>query len=71
MHDWLRTFHGANVTFPAPEIAIKVVLSLALGLLFGFEREWSNKDIGARTFAMTALLGLLGSLLGPAELLLA
>jgi uncharacterized membrane protein (DUF4010 family) len=39
------------------------------GLLVGFEREWSNKDIGARTFAMTALLGLLGSLLGP-ELLL-
>ena len=71
MHDWLRAFHGANVTFPASEIAIKVVLSLALGLLVGFEREWSNKDIGARTFAMTALLGLLGSLLGPAELLLA
>ena len=71
MHDWLRAFHGANVIFPAAEIAIKVVLSLALGLLVGFEREWSNKDIGARTFAMTALLGLLGSLLGPAELLLA
>ena len=71
MHDWLRAFHAPNVTFPASEIAIKVVLSLALGLLVGFEREWSNKDIGARTFAMTALLGLLGSLLGPAELLLA
>jgi hypothetical protein len=47
-----------------------VALTLALGLLVGFEREWSNKDTGARTFAMTALLGLLGSLLGPNLLLL-
>jgi uncharacterized membrane protein (DUF4010 family) len=71
MQDWLRAFHGANEPFPAMEIAIKVSLTLALGLLVGFEREWSNKDTGARTFAMTALLGLLGSMLGPALLLLA
>jgi uncharacterized membrane protein (DUF4010 family) len=51
-------------------MAIKVAITLALGLLVGFEREWSNKDTGARTFAMTALLGLLGSLLGPNLLLL-
>jgi uncharacterized membrane protein (DUF4010 family) len=51
-------------------MAIKVAVTLALGLLVGFEREWSNKDTGARTFAMTALLGLLGSLLGPNLLLL-
>jgi uncharacterized membrane protein (DUF4010 family) len=61
MQNWLNTFHGANTAFPALEIAAKVALALALGLLVGFEREWSNKDIGARTFAMTALLGLLGS----------
>jgi uncharacterized membrane protein (DUF4010 family) len=36
----------------------------------GFEREWSNKDLGVRTFAMTALLGLLGTLLGPPLLIL-
>lgn len=70
MHDWLRLLHGSNPPFPVREIAIKVVLTLALGLLVGFEREWSNKDTGARTFAMTALLGLLGSLLGPNLLLL-
>jgi uncharacterized membrane protein (DUF4010 family) len=70
MQDWLRAFHGANAPFPALEIAIKVALTLALGLLVGFEREWSNKDIGVRTFAMTALLGLLGSILGPEALLL-
>jgi hypothetical protein len=43
MHDWLRTFHGANISFPASGIAVKVALTLALGLLVGFEREWSNK----------------------------
>lgn len=70
MNDWLRLLHGSNPPFPVREIAIKVVLALVLGLLVGFEREWSNKDTGARTFAMTALLGLLGSLLGPNLLLL-
>ena len=52
MQDWLKTFHGANPPFPAVEIAVKAALALALGLLVGFEREWSNKDIGVRTFAM-------------------
>src|ERR1700728_4737160 len=69
MEDWLRTFHGANEPFPAVEIAVKAAIALALGLLVGFEREWSNKDIGVRTFAMTALLGLLATLLGPSLLL--
>jgi uncharacterized membrane protein (DUF4010 family) len=69
MQDWLKTFHGANQAFPAVEIAVKAAVALALGLLVGFEREWSNKDIGVRTFAMTALLGLLASLLGPSLLL--
>jgi len=54
MQDWLKTFHGANQAFPAIEIAVKAAVALALGLLVGFEREWSNKDIGVRTFAMTA-----------------
>jgi uncharacterized membrane protein (DUF4010 family) len=71
MHDWLITFHGASPPFPALEVTVKVAVTLALGLLVGFEREWSNKDIGVRTFAMTALLGLLGFLLGPPLLLLA
>lgn len=69
MQDWLKTFHGANQAFPAIEIAVKAAVALALGLLVGFEREWSNKDIGVRTFAMTALLGLLATLLGPSLLL--
>jgi uncharacterized membrane protein (DUF4010 family) len=69
MHDWLKAFHGANQAFPVVEIAVKAAVALALGLLVGFEREWSNKDIGVRTFAMTALLGLLATLLGPSLLL--
>ena len=63
MQDWLKAFHGANPIFPATEIAVKIGITVAVGLMVGFEREWSNKDIGARTFAMAALLGLLGSLL--------
>jgi uncharacterized membrane protein (DUF4010 family) len=70
MQDWLRDFHGTNPPFLPLEIALKVAITLALGLLVGFEREWSNKGIGARTFAIVALLGLLGSLLGPAATLL-
>ena len=70
MQDWLKDFHGANQPFPAMEIAVKAAVALALGLLVGLEREWSNKDIGARTFAMTALIGLLGAMLGTPLLLL-
>jgi uncharacterized membrane protein (DUF4010 family) len=70
MQDWLRTFHGQTSPFPVLDIAVKIAVTLALGLLVGFEREWSNKDIGARTFAMASLLGLLGSLLGPGAVLI-
>jgi uncharacterized membrane protein (DUF4010 family) len=34
-------------------------------MLAGMEREWSNKDVGIRTFAIVALLGMLASLIGP------
>src|SRR5579884_3738872 len=50
----------ASVKFPAIQIAITVGIGLAVGL----EREWAHKDIGVRTFAITALFGLLGVLLG-------
>lgn len=46
-------------------VAVKAAVALAIGLLVGFEREWANKDIGVRTFALTSLLGLLASLAGP------
>lgn len=43
--------------FPPAEVAAKIAVSLGIGLLVGIEREWSNKDLGIRTFALTALLG--------------
>jgi len=45
------------------EVATKLALSLGVGLFAGFEREWSRKDVGVRTFALTALLGTLSSLI--------
>jgi uncharacterized membrane protein (DUF4010 family) len=48
--------------FPPSEVAAKIAVSLGIGLLVGIEREWSNKDLGIRTFALTSLLGMLGSL---------
>jgi uncharacterized membrane protein (DUF4010 family) len=50
---------------PATEVAAKLAVSLGVGLLVGIEREWSNKDLGARTFALTALLGTVATLFGP------
>jgi uncharacterized membrane protein (DUF4010 family) len=44
------------------DVATKLAVSLGVGLFAGFEREWSRKDVGVRTFALTALLGTLSSL---------
>jgi uncharacterized membrane protein (DUF4010 family) len=51
--------------FPPSEVATKIAVSLGIGLLVGIEREWSNKDLGARTFALTALLGTISALFQP------
>jgi uncharacterized membrane protein (DUF4010 family) len=48
--------------FPPSEVAAKIAVSLGIGLLVGIEREWSNKDLGIRTFALISLLGMIGSL---------
>src|ERR1700691_5291613 len=53
------------VRFPPSEVASRMGVSLGIGLLVGIEREWSNKDLGARTFALTALLGMISTLFGP------
>ena len=57
--------------FPPPEVAVKIVIALGVGFLVGLEREWAHKDVGVRTFAVTSLLGMLGSLLGNEFALLA
>ncbi|HVW08542.1 MAG TPA: DUF4010 domain-containing protein [Bryobacteraceae bacterium] len=48
---------------PPKEIAVKMAITLGIGLLVGFEREWSHKDLGVRTFAIIALLGTLAALI--------
>ncbi len=51
--------------FPPSEVATKIAISLGIGLLVGIEREWSNKDLGTRTFALASLLGAISVLLAP------
>ncbi|HKT49611.1 MAG TPA: DUF4010 domain-containing protein [Candidatus Angelobacter sp.] len=41
-----------------------MAVSVGIGMLVGMEREWSNKDVGIRTFAIVALLGMLASTVG-------
>jgi uncharacterized membrane protein (DUF4010 family) len=51
--------------FPPVEISIKLAIAVGIGMLVGLEREWSQKDLGTRTFAITAMAGALGVLAGP------
>jgi uncharacterized membrane protein (DUF4010 family) len=48
------------------DMAVKIAVSIGAGLLVGLEREWAQKEVGVRTFAITALTGTLASILGPA-----
>ncbi|MGB8986256.1 MAG: DUF4010 domain-containing protein [Candidatus Sulfotelmatobacter sp.] len=49
--------------FPASPIALRMAVAVGIGMLVGMEREWSNKDVGVRSFAIVALLGMLASAL--------
>jgi uncharacterized membrane protein (DUF4010 family) len=53
------------IRFPPAEVAAKIAVSLGIGLPVGIETEWSNKDLGVRTFALTALLGTTAALFAP------
>ena len=52
-----------KMIFPPIEVATKTAIALGIGLLVGLEREWSQKDLGVRTFSITALLGCLSVLI--------
>lgn len=56
------TFQEAT-QFPPNTVAIKIAMALAVGMLVGFERESASKDVGIRTFGLTALLGALSVLI--------
>jgi hypothetical protein len=51
--------------FPPLEVAAQIAISLGIGLLVRIGRERSNQDLGGRTFALTALLGMAAALFGP------
>ncbi len=53
-----------SMRFPATPIAVKMAVAVGIGMLVGMEREWSNKDVGVRSFAIVALLGMLASVIG-------
>lgn len=52
-------------TFPPVDISIKLAITIGIGMLVGLEREWSQKDLGVRTFAIVAMAGTLSFLGGP------
>ena len=70
MNDWLNQLHGASAALPAAVTAVKLAIALAIGLLIGFERQWSHKDFGVRTFTLTALLGALTALISAPAMLM-
>src|ERR1700691_281707 len=49
--------------FPVSPTALKMAIAVGIGMLVGMEREWSNKDVGVRSFAIVALLGMLASVI--------
>ncbi|MGA8442849.1 MAG: DUF4010 domain-containing protein [Candidatus Sulfotelmatobacter sp.] len=51
--------------FSATPIALKMAVAIGIGMLAGMEREWSNKEVGIRSFAIVSLLGMLASVIGP------
>jgi uncharacterized membrane protein (DUF4010 family) len=51
-------------TFPPTEVSTRLALAVGVGMVIGFEREWSHKDFGTRTFAIASVFGMLCGLLG-------
>jgi uncharacterized membrane protein (DUF4010 family) len=69
MTSWLDLIHGSSTAFPPTVIAVKLAVAIAIGLVIGFERQWSHKDFGVRTFSLTALLGALTTIISPSMML--
>jgi uncharacterized membrane protein (DUF4010 family) len=70
MDSWLDQLHSGSIAFPPVVTAIKVTVALAIGFFVGFERQWSHKDFGVRTFSLTALLGALTALISTSVMLM-
>jgi uncharacterized membrane protein (DUF4010 family) len=61
MSDFLMQMDATH--FPATPIALKMGVAIGIGMIVGMEREWSNKDVGVRSFAIVALMGMLASVI--------
>jgi uncharacterized membrane protein (DUF4010 family) len=55
-----------DLTFTPQQIALRLAVAAAVGMLIGFERESQHKGVGIRTFSLTSLLGTICALLGRA-----
>jgi uncharacterized membrane protein (DUF4010 family) len=53
-----------DLTFNPQQIALRLAVAAAVGMLIGFERESQHKGVGIRTFSLTSLLGTVCALLG-------
>lgn len=54
-----------QANFPPVDISIKLAIAIGIGMLVGLEREWSQKDLGTRTFTIVAIAGTLSILAAP------
>lgn len=55
-----------DFSFNARQIALRLSVAAAIGMLIGFERESQHKGVGIRTFSLTTLFGSICALLGQA-----
>lgn len=62
----MEGIEAATALLPPADASLKLAIAIGIGMLVGLEREWSQKDLGTRTFAITAMLGTLGILATPA-----
>ena len=54
-----------ELNYTPQQIASRLAVAAAIGMLIGFERESQHKGVGIRTFALTSLLGTISAILGP------
>lgn len=53
------------LSIPPVKISIKLAISIGIGILVGFEREWAQKDLRARTFTIVTISGAISILAAP------
>jgi uncharacterized membrane protein (DUF4010 family) len=63
MHSLIQSLHADSLQFAPGLTCAKLGVALAIGLLIGFERQWSRKDAGVRAFCFVALLGTLTAMI--------